>query len=217
MRTWRWGDGAADTVLLHLTDEEALPSGEKTAETVAALSGGARFLWVSAAAGDWNDAFSPWPAPPGFGDEPFGGRAEETLSRLLSETVPELSAGGEKRVLLAEILEDVLDDGVRHDLIIQKAVIDLLRVLLLASVDKGLVVLGLLGGQLAEVALSEDTDVAVRGLEVRLYGRRDRLSEFVKGRLNDVLARAFFEGLLELRRGLPDHCVLSKHFSFSFA
>ena len=100
MRTWRWGDGAADTVLLHLTDEEALPSGEKTAETVAALSGGARFLWVSAAAGDWNDAFSPWPAPPVFGDEPFGGRAEETLSRLLSEIVTELSAGGEKRVLL---------------------------------------------------------------------------------------------------------------------
>ena len=36
----------------------------------------------------WSDELSPWPAPPAFGGEPFGGKAEATLSYVRDALVP---------------------------------------------------------------------------------------------------------------------------------
>lgn len=40
-------------------------------------------------AADWNGDLSPWPALPVFGNEPFAGRAEDTLADLLQQGLPE--------------------------------------------------------------------------------------------------------------------------------
>ena len=49
-------------------------------------------LWAAFAAEDWNDALSPWPAPPVFGGHGFDGRAEETLAYIQNALIPELFA-----------------------------------------------------------------------------------------------------------------------------
>lgn len=49
-------------------------------------------LWAAFAAEDWNDALSPWPAPPVFGGHGFAGRAEETLTYIQNTLIPEVFA-----------------------------------------------------------------------------------------------------------------------------
>ena len=51
--------------------------------------GGALPLWAAFAVEDWNDALSPWPAPPVFGGHGFGGHAEETLAYIQNTLIPE--------------------------------------------------------------------------------------------------------------------------------
>lgn len=40
---------------------------------------------------DWNGDFSPWPAQAAFGDEPFTGKAPETLSWIMGSLIPHLT------------------------------------------------------------------------------------------------------------------------------
>ncbi len=40
----------------------------------------------------WNDDFSPWPAPPVFGKEAFGGKADSTLKWLTQHCIPYVEA-----------------------------------------------------------------------------------------------------------------------------
>ena len=49
-------------------------------------------LWAAFAVEDWNDALSPWPAPPVFGGHGFAGHAEETLAHIQNTLIPELFA-----------------------------------------------------------------------------------------------------------------------------
>ncbi len=48
---------------------------------------------------DWNRDLSPWEAPPAFGDEPFGGRAEGML-RFVREALLPAVGGQDRRVIL---------------------------------------------------------------------------------------------------------------------
>ena len=43
---------------------------------------GCDFLLIGFPVDDWNRELSPWPAPPVFGNEPFGGCAGETMARI---------------------------------------------------------------------------------------------------------------------------------------
>ena len=61
----------------------------------------ARFAFAAFRVNSWNDDLSPWEAPPVFGDEPFGRGAEDTLSYILDDFVPEIEKSFE------------LDDSVR--------------------------------------------------------------------------------------------------------
>ncbi len=66
--------------------------GEKTAreaDLIAEMTG-RHFLLAAFETEDWNRDLSPWPAPPAFGKEPFGGEAERTLSYVREELLPEL-------------------------------------------------------------------------------------------------------------------------------
>ena len=49
------------------------------------------FLLVKFTVDDWNRDLSPWPAPAVFGDEPFGGMAEETLNKIC-EALPDIKS-----------------------------------------------------------------------------------------------------------------------------
>lgn len=64
---------------------------ERLEDEVRALQdmGGALPLWAAFAVEDWNDALSPWPAPPVFGGHGFGGHAEETLAYIQNTLIPE--------------------------------------------------------------------------------------------------------------------------------
>ncbi len=51
---------------------------------------GAGFRLVAFKVDDWNADLSPWEAPPAFGNEPFGGKAEQTLDCIENELLPAL-------------------------------------------------------------------------------------------------------------------------------
>ena len=67
---------------------------ERLEDEVKALQGmgGALPLWAAFAVEDWNDALSPWPAPPVFGQHGFAGQAEKTLAYIQNRLIPELVA-----------------------------------------------------------------------------------------------------------------------------
>lgn len=49
------------------------------------------FVLVAYMSENWNDAFSPWAAPPVFGTEFFGGKADQTLQWLI-EHIPDIES-----------------------------------------------------------------------------------------------------------------------------
>jgi predicted alpha/beta superfamily hydrolase len=64
---------------------------------------GAGFRLVAFKVDDWNADLSPWEAPPAFGNEPFGGKAEETLAYIENELLPALlgeNSGADAPVIL---------------------------------------------------------------------------------------------------------------------
>jgi len=50
------------------------------------------FSLVALKVNDWNRELSPWKAPPVFGNQPFGGDADETLRELTEELLPRIKA-----------------------------------------------------------------------------------------------------------------------------
>ena len=63
-----------------------------TGDLVRELSGTDDFLLVTVPVNSWNHDLSPWNAPPIFGKEAFGDGAKETLLRITSELLPELTS-----------------------------------------------------------------------------------------------------------------------------
>lgn len=76
--------GEPRALLLHITEAN---EGDPLPALRALTDAG--FLYAAFEVDDWNRALSPWPAPPVFGKEAFGGGARETLDRLL-EALPRL-------------------------------------------------------------------------------------------------------------------------------
>jgi len=89
-------DSSGALLLQPLGAEEIGSIGEELRQIGAAAA--QPFSFCGFAVENWNRDLSPWEAPPAFGDEPFGGRAEETLRFALDALLPAL--GGQARPVI---------------------------------------------------------------------------------------------------------------------
>ncbi len=81
--TYEYGDAASKTVLIQPVDDHDLSYLDTEAAALKDMTGGDFYL-VALGVKRWNDDLSPWEAPPVFGKERFGGRAEDTLATVMN-------------------------------------------------------------------------------------------------------------------------------------
>ena len=83
-----YGTEDATTVLVQMTDAHEEPSLPREQELICASCPDEKILLAAVRVDTWNDDLSPWPAPPVFGKDTFGGKASQTLARLHDEILP---------------------------------------------------------------------------------------------------------------------------------
>lgn len=81
-----YGDTSAEYLLLQMADEHDLAGMEREVEAIRRQTA-QPFLLAAVQVENWNDDLSPWPAPPVWGKQSFGGRAGDTLA-WLEQAVP---------------------------------------------------------------------------------------------------------------------------------
>ena len=81
-----YGDTGAEYLLLQMADEHDLADMKREVEAIHRQTA-QPFLLAAVHVENWNDALSPWPAPPVWGKQGFGGRARDTLT-WLQQAVP---------------------------------------------------------------------------------------------------------------------------------
>ena len=83
-----YGDTGAEYLLLQMADEHDLTGMEREVEAIRQQTA-QPFLLAAVQVENWNDDLSPWPAPPVWGKQGFGGRAGDTLA-WLEQAVPNI-------------------------------------------------------------------------------------------------------------------------------
>ena len=81
-----YGDTGAEYLLLQMADEHDLAGMEREVEAIRRQTA-QPFLLAAVQVENWNDDLSPWPAPPVWGKQGFGGKAVNTLA-WLEQAVP---------------------------------------------------------------------------------------------------------------------------------
>ena len=84
MRHLEFGNPASPTLLVQPVGEHELSALEREAALIRELTG-EDFCLLALQVDDWNRDLSPWPAPPVFGREAFGGGAAQTLAEVLRQ------------------------------------------------------------------------------------------------------------------------------------
>ena len=87
MKKYTFGDPAARNILVQMVDDHDLFVIESEVSYIREFAGSDFFL-AALKADSWNRDLSPWEAPAVFGNEGFGGGAEETLNMVLEITGP---------------------------------------------------------------------------------------------------------------------------------
>ena len=82
MKVFEFGDNKSDLILIQMVDNHSIQMIVSETELIRKLSGRDDFRLVACQVDDWNRDLSPWEAPPVFGKEGFGGKAEKTLQDL---------------------------------------------------------------------------------------------------------------------------------------
>ena len=82
MKVFEFGNEQSNLILIQMVDSHSIKMMDSEVELIRNLSGKDDFRLVACQVEDWNRDLSPWEAPPVFGKEAFGGRAEETLVEL---------------------------------------------------------------------------------------------------------------------------------------
>ena len=83
-----YGDTGTEYLLLQMADEHDLTGMEREVEAIRQQTAHT-FLLAAVQVENWNDDLSPWPAPPVWGKQGFGGRAGDTLA-WLAQAVPSI-------------------------------------------------------------------------------------------------------------------------------
>ena len=83
MEILKFGDPGASAVLIQPVDSHDLEEMDSEIELISSESP-IKFRLVAVRVSDWNRDLSPWEAPPVFGKNEFGGKAENTLGDILS-------------------------------------------------------------------------------------------------------------------------------------
>ena len=81
-----YGDTGAEYLLLQMADDHALAGMAREVEAIRQQTA-QPFLLAAVQVENWNDDLSPWPAPPVWGKQGFGGEAGDTLA-WLAQAVP---------------------------------------------------------------------------------------------------------------------------------
>ena len=82
MTVYEYGAPEAQAVLLQPVGDHDLPGLQSEVSAIRSMTD-APFRLIAVKVGSWNRDLSPWPAPPVFGQEPFGDGAAATLAQLL--------------------------------------------------------------------------------------------------------------------------------------
>ena len=82
MESFTYGNTGSDTVLIQPVDDHDL--GEMETEIACIRKEKEDFCLIALKVKDWNNDLSPWEAPALYGNDAFGGKAEETLKDVLS-------------------------------------------------------------------------------------------------------------------------------------
>lgn len=83
MKRFEYGKSDSSNVLIQMVDDHDLAVIESEVSIIKELAG-TDFHLIAFKVNNWNCDLSPWEAPPVFGYEGFGGRAEDTLAKALS-------------------------------------------------------------------------------------------------------------------------------------
>ena len=86
---YEYGTGGP-VILWGASEPEAMQS---VADLASGMAEGRAFVLLAYPVDSWNDGFSPWPAPPVFGSDAFGGRSSDTLGWLTECCLPALPDG----------------------------------------------------------------------------------------------------------------------------
>lgn len=81
-----YGDTGAEYLLLQMADDHDLAGMAREVEAIRQQTA-QPFLLAAVQVENWNDDLSPWPAPPVWGKQGFGGEAGDTLA-WLAQAVP---------------------------------------------------------------------------------------------------------------------------------
>ena len=99
-----YGNADASVILLQMTDTHEEPNLPREFELICKSCPDEKLFLAAIRVDNWNDDLSPWPAPPVFGKEAFGGRAAQTLATLQTDILPlvreKLAAQGDARFLI---------------------------------------------------------------------------------------------------------------------
>lgn len=83
-----YGDTGAEYLLLQMANEHDFAGMAREVEAIHRQTA-QPFLLAAVQVENWNDDLSPWPAPPVWGKQGFGGRAGDTLA-WLEQAVPRI-------------------------------------------------------------------------------------------------------------------------------
>lgn len=83
MEVLEYGDRDAAVMLLQMVDDHDLETIENEVALIEEQTG-TPFRLIACKVQDWNADLSPWAAPAVFGNQPFGGGAQETLKAVLA-------------------------------------------------------------------------------------------------------------------------------------
>ena len=98
MQIFEFGNEQSNLILIQMVDRHSIKMVDSEVALIREFSGRDDFRLIACQVEDWNRDLSPWEAPPVFGKEGFGGKAEETL-RELREIVAE-RFNGDNRIIL---------------------------------------------------------------------------------------------------------------------